>query len=82
MKIARMLQMQDRICTNESGGSKVKRKREVRLTAIAEADHSVVALIVAQVVLVHQIQARGGHARAKTADGFEAQAKLGARLLA
>jgi hypothetical protein len=57
------------------------REREA-LTAIAEADHSVVALVVAQVVLVHEIQSRGGHAGAKAAERFETQTELWTGLLA
>jgi hypothetical protein len=52
------------------------------LQAIGEADHAVVTLVVGQVVLVHGVQTRRGHAGSHAAEGLQAKAEVGARGLA
>lgn len=51
------------------------------LTAVAEADHSIVTFIIAKAMLVHKIQSRGRHAGTDTTERLKTQTKLGARFL-
>lgn len=52
---------------------------QIGLTAIVEADQSVVTFIVCKIVLVHHIEASCRHARAHTAECFQAQAEIRTR---
>lgn len=53
----------------------------VVLTAVTEADELIVAGVGAQVILVHDGHARGGHAQAQAADRFHCQTEVRTRLL-